>query len=77
MTEDEYLAALLKRNPALDKPDDETITLRVRGLKAIVRQAFQKGKEAGKPDPYPQQDYPKDNSAGAVLFEKLFGGRIK
>ena len=77
MTEDEYLEALLKRNPALDKPDDETITLRVRGLKAIVRQAFQKGKEAGIPDPYPRQEPPNDNLAAAMLFDKLFGGGVK
>jgi len=73
MNEDEYLKALLQRNPGLNKGDDDTVTLRVRGLKAIIRQAFQKGRESALGD---QKNYSAagDGSSGSALFDKLFGG---
>lgn len=45
MTEDQFMQAVLARNPGLDKDDDEVIKLKARGLKALLRQAFQKGYE--------------------------------
>jgi hypothetical protein len=39
------MEAVLSRNPGLDKPDDEVVKLKARGLKALLRQAFQKGRE--------------------------------
>ena len=47
MTAEEYWNALVAKNPALDKRDDETITLKVRGLRAMIKQAHAKGEEAG------------------------------
>ena len=75
MTEDEYLDALLKRNPALDKDDDEPVTLRVRGLKAIVRQAFRKGQEAAAS----QRERPRSQNSGAGfdVFGQIFGKGFK
>lgn len=43
MTEDQFMQAVLARNPGLDKEDDEVVKLKARGLKALLRQAFQKG----------------------------------
>lgn len=45
MTEDQFMQAVLARNPGLDKPDEEVVKLKARGLKALLRQAFQKGYE--------------------------------
>lgn len=45
MTAEEYLSALIAKNPALGKPDDEPVTLKARGLRAIIRQAHAKGVE--------------------------------
>ena len=45
MTADEYIKALIERNPAIGKPDDEKITLTCRDLRAIIRQAYDKGFE--------------------------------
>jgi len=74
MNEDEYLEALLRRNPGLNKSDDDTVTLRVRGLKAIIRQAFQKGRESGIESQQEYEGTTGDSSRGAALFNKLFGG---
>lgn len=48
MTIEEYLNAIIARNPALGKPDDEKVTLTCRGLRALVRQAYDKGFEQHK-----------------------------
>lgn len=77
MTEDEYLDALLKRNPALDKDDDEPVTIRVRGLKAIVRQAFRKGQEAAAPQWERPQSRSQNSGAGFGMFEQIFGKGFK
>ena len=45
MTEDQFMQAVLARNPGLDKPDEEVVKLKARGLKALLRQAIQKGYE--------------------------------
>lgn len=45
MTEEQFLQAVLARNPGLDKPDDEVVKLKARGIKNLLRQAFQKGYE--------------------------------
>ena len=48
MTSEEYLAAIIAKNPAIGKPDAETITLTARGLRALIRQAHEKGEEHGR-----------------------------
>lgn len=36
MTADEYLNAVIAKNPALGKPDEEKVTLTCRGLRALI-----------------------------------------
>ena len=48
MTVEEYLQAIIAKNPALGKPDDEKVTLTCRGLRALIRQAYEKGFEQHK-----------------------------
>ena len=48
MTAQQYIDALIARNPAIGRPDDETVTLTARGLRAIIRQAHEKGVEHGR-----------------------------
>jgi len=43
MSGEEYLKALIDRNPAIGKPDEEKITLTCRGLRKIVLQAHETG----------------------------------
>jgi hypothetical protein len=43
MSGEEYLKALIERNPAIGKPDEEKITLTCRGLRKIVLQAHETG----------------------------------
>ena len=45
MTVEEYLQAIIAKNPALGKPDDEKVTLTFRGIRALIRQSFDKGME--------------------------------
>lgn len=45
MTADEYINAIIAKNPALGKADDEKVTLTCRGLRALIRQAHEKGFE--------------------------------
>lgn len=45
MTVEEYLQAIIAKNPALGKPDDEKVTLTCRGIRALIRQSFDKGME--------------------------------
>ena len=47
MTADEYLNAVIAKNPALGKPDEEKVTLTCRGLRALIRQAHEMGVEHG------------------------------
>ena len=47
MTAEEYLKAVIERNPALGKPDDEKVTLTCRGIRALIRQAFAMGEQRG------------------------------
>ena len=47
MTVDEYLQAVITKNPALGKPDDERVTLTCRGLRALIRQAYEIGEQHG------------------------------
>lgn len=48
MTAQQYIDALIARNPAIGRPDDETVTLTARGLRAIIQQAHEKGVEHGR-----------------------------
>lgn len=43
MTAEEYLKAVIERNPALGKPDDEKITLTARGIRNLIKQAHAMG----------------------------------
>ena len=47
MTADEYLNAVISKNPALGKPDEEKVTLTCRGLRALIRQAHEMGVKQG------------------------------
>jgi len=47
MTAEEYLNAVIAKNPALGKPDDEKVTLTCRGIRALIRQAFAMGEQRG------------------------------
>jgi hypothetical protein len=42
-TFEEYWAALVKKNPAFGRAEDAHVTLTARGLKAVVKQAWDKG----------------------------------
>ena len=43
MKKDEYIQALIAKNPALGKPDEEKVTLTCRGIRAIINQAYDMG----------------------------------
>ena len=43
MSAEEYIKALIVKNPAIGKPDDEKITLTCRGLRNIIKQAHETG----------------------------------
>ena len=45
MTAEEYLKAVIERNPALGKPDDEKITLTARGIRNLIKQAHAMGEQ--------------------------------
>lgn len=47
MNADEYLKAIIAKNPALGKPDEEKVTLTCRGLRALIRQAHEMGVKQG------------------------------
>lgn len=42
-TFEEYWEALVKKNPAFGRAEGEHVTLTVRGLKAVIKQAWEKG----------------------------------
>ena len=42
-TFEEYWEALVKKNPAFGRAEAEHVTLTARGLKAVVKQAWEKG----------------------------------
>ena len=48
MTAEQYLKAVIERNPALGKPDDEKITLTARGIRNLIKQAHAMGVQQGK-----------------------------
>lgn len=43
MTKEEYIKAMIARNPALGKADEETVKLTCRGIRALVGQAYDMG----------------------------------
>jgi len=43
MNADEYWIAVIRRNPALDKDDDVKVTLTIRGLRNLIKQAHEMG----------------------------------
>lgn len=43
MNADKYWQKLVEKNPALGKADDEKVTLTVRGLRNVVKQAHETG----------------------------------
>lgn len=61
MTADEYIQAVITKNPAMGKPDEERITLTCRGLRALIRQAHHIGMEHEK--------------AISAKMDSLFGNR--
>ncbi len=69
MTAEEYLAAITAKNPALARPDNETITLTARGLRALIRQAHAKGEEHG------SCNQSNDSFGSYDPFSSIFGGR--
>lgn len=78
MEVEEYIRLLMEKNPALNKADDEVVSLKARGLRAIIRQAYQKGFEAATPNPYPPPAGGSSNSgSGADLFNQLFGNGLR
>lgn len=42
-TFEEYWEALVKKNPAFGRAEEEHVTLTARGLKAVIKQAWDKG----------------------------------
>ncbi len=67
MTAEEYLAAITAKNPALARPDNETITLTARGLRALIRQAHAKGEEHG------SRNQSNNSSGSCNPFAEIFG----
>ena len=47
MNDEEYLNAVIAKNPALGKPNDEKVTLTCRGIRALIIQAFAMGEQHG------------------------------
>lgn len=47
MTAEQYLKAVIERNPSLGKPDDEKITLTARGIRNLIKQAHAMGVQQG------------------------------
>lgn len=43
MNADEYWIAVIRRNPALDKEDNMTVTLTIRRLRNLIKQAHETG----------------------------------
>lgn len=43
MNADEYWIAVIRKNPALDKDDDVKVTLTIRGLRNLIKQAHETG----------------------------------
>lgn len=72
MTEEEYLNAIIKKNPAIGRPDAETVTLTARGMRAVIRQAFTKGFEHGREIEKTMQNLRNNRSDP---FSGFFGGR--
>lgn len=68
MTAEEYLAAIIAKNPAIGRADDEKITLTACGLRALIRQAYAKGEEHGR-----TEQMKKDRNMD--FFSGIFGGR--
>ena len=79
MTAEEYIAALKRKNKGLDVSDDVPVTVTASGLWAVVRQAWEKGAEhtAVKVAETSTKYDTGGTDAGAVLFNKLFGGGRK
>lgn len=48
LTAEEYLEIIIAKNPAIGRPDEETVTLKARGVRALIRQAHAKGEEHGR-----------------------------
>jgi len=43
MNAEEYIQAVIAKNPALGKSDDEKVTMTVRGVKNLIKQAHETG----------------------------------
>ena len=65
---EEYLAAIIAKNPAIGRADDETITLKARGLRSLIQRAHQKGEEHGR-------RLQKIQDRNCDFLSGIFGGR--
>lgn len=72
MTEQEYLDAVIAKNPAIGRPDDQTVTLTARGLRALIRQSFQRGYFQGRENQRFLEEQAKKLSSKNNIFERFF-----
>ncbi len=68
LTFEEYWKAIAAKNPGLDKPDEEVVKLKARGLRALMRQAHEEGEKHGR-------TLQTAISQNADMFNTIFGGR--
>jgi len=73
LNEDEYLQLVISKNPAIGKPDEEVIKLKARGIRALIRQAHQKGVERGREFEQNLAELRKKNPNAEKMFSEIFG----
>jgi len=59
MNIEEYLRAVIRKNPAIARQDDAHISLTARGLRSIIRNAFAFGEEHGREQERTRQTFDK------------------
>lgn len=75
MTADEYLQLIISKNPAIGKPDEEVIKLKARGIRALIRQAHEKGFERGREFEQHYSGLKKNHSGFEKMVHEMFGGK--
>lgn len=72
MTAREYWNAIVARNPKL--AEQETVTIKVSGIRAMVEQAYQKGYEHCIAQGKKMEDALHRDRGGKDIFSSIFGG---
>lgn len=75
LTAEEYLKLIISKNPAIGKSDEEVIKLKARGIRALIRQAHEKGFERGREFEHHCSGLKKNHSDFEKIFQEMFGGK--